>query len=269
VAYSIVPLGGSHTPAPDAPPVEHVDAEYEPPSRAEVDYPIMREMHEASSLLTPTEVAAWREDRIESTPDAERAATERILVRPYDEQTRPADPLENVVLRRGSTRRFARGAAWKSDELATALLQATRLIETDFSAGDVMLNDLYLIVHAVDGLAPGAYRFEAPGGFELLRAGSFRREAGYLALEQELGARAAAVVFFLADLERVPATLGGRGYRAVQLEGGIRTGRVYLGAVAARLAATASTFYDDEVTAFFAPGTAKTPLLCAAVGRRR
>jgi len=50
---------------------------------------------------------------------------------------------------------------------------------------------------------------------------------------------------------------------------GIRIGRVYLGAFARGLGATASTFYDDEVTAFLAPEEGLSTMLCAAVGRRR
>jgi hypothetical protein len=56
-------------------------------------------------------------------------------------------------------------------------------------------------------------------------------------------------------------------YRAAQLEAGIRVGRVYLGAFARGLGATASTFYDDDVTSF-APEERLSPMLCAAVGRR-
>jgi hypothetical protein len=142
-----------------------------------------------------------------------------------------------------------------------------------YAAGDIPLDvppcaEIYFIANAVDGLAPGAYRFTAPATFELLREGNFRREAGYLALGQALGAYAAATIFFLADLDAALEAHGNRGYRALQLEGGIRGGRVYLGAYARGLGATASTFYDDDVTAFFAPGSTKIPLLCAAVGRR-
>ena len=87
-------------------------------------------------------------------------------------------------------------------------------------------------------------------------------------LEQELGARAAATIFFLTDLEEALATHGNRAYRAAQLDAGVRAGRVYLAAFARGLGATASTFYDDDVTAFFGLEPAKAPLLCTAVGRR-
>jgi hypothetical protein len=128
-------------------------------------------------------------------------------------------------------------------------------------------NELRLIASAVDGLEPGAYRFEPPDGFELLRAGDFRRQAGYLVLEQFLGALAAAVMFAMADLDTVLERHGNRGYRAVQVEAGIRVGRIYLGAFERRLGATASTFYDDDVTAFLAPEEGLSPMLCAAVGQ--
>jgi hypothetical protein len=130
-------------------------------------------------------------------------------------------------------------------------------------------NELRVIVNAVDGLESGAYRYRPPDGFDILRAGNFRRQAGYLVLEQLLGARAAAVIFAMADLEAVVGRHGNRGHRAVQLEAGIRVGRIYLGAFARGLGATASTFYDDDVTAFLAPEDGLSTTLCAAVGRRR
>jgi hypothetical protein len=81
-----------------------------------------------------------------------------------------------------------------------------------------------------------------------------------------LGALAAATTFAMADLDAVLERHGNRGYRAVQLEAGIRVGRVYLAAFAHGLGATASTFYDDEVTAFLAPEEGLSPMLCVAVG---
>ena len=124
-----------------------------------------------------------------------------------------------------------------------------------------------MVANGVDGLGPGAYGVSPPCGFELLRRGEFRAEARFLVLEQPLGALAAAVVFVLADLDRVFRERGDRGYRAVHLDAGIRTGRIYLGAFARGLAATASTFYDDDVSRFLAPEL--SPILCAAVGYAR
>src|ERR1700693_5941287 len=61
VAFSLVPLG--YAPGrPPKPPAEvfPLGLETVPLSRPEIDYPLMREMHSASSLYSPAEVAAWR-----------------------------------------------------------------------------------------------------------------------------------------------------------------------------------------------------------------
>ena len=59
------------------------------------------------------------------------------------------------------------------------------------------LNHLYLIVHAVEGLEPGAYVFHrGRGSLECLKPGDFRSQAGYLGLQQALPADAAVDVFF-------------------------------------------------------------------------
>ena len=69
------------------------------------------------------------------------------------------------------------------------------------------LVDLFLIVNAVDGIAPGAYVYRA----ERARARADPRgrvprpRVGYLTLEQALGGRRRGVIFFLAPLDAVLA----------------------------------------------------------------
>ena len=77
----------------------------------------------------------------------------------------------------------------------------------------------YLIVNAVEGMEPGAsfYQHES-GTFDLLKPGAFRRESGYLWLEQPLGADSSALICYMADLTRVLAALGDSGYRDAHLE---------------------------------------------------
>jgi SagB-type dehydrogenase family enzyme len=171
---------------------------------------------------------------------------------------------DEVFRRRGSVRDFSPEPIAR-DELVAILAGAMGAIPLDVPPS----NEFRLIANAVAGLEPGAYRFQPPDGFALLRAGDFRRQAGYLVLEQYLGALAAATMFAMADLDEVLRRHGDCGYRAAQLEAGIRVGRVYLGAFARGLGATASTFYDDDVTAFLAPEEGLSPMLCAAVGSRR
>ena len=147
--------------------------------------------------------------------------------------------------------------------------RATRGVPGDFlDPPGTSLLDLYLIVHAVEGLAPGAYYYRrSERALELLREGSFRDEAGRLGLSQELPADAAVNVYSLCDLARVLPRFGNRGYRAAQLEGGITGGRLYLAAYAQRFGASGLTFFDDEVTEFFSPHAAgKSVMFLVALG---
>jgi hypothetical protein len=72
----------------------------------------------------------------------------------------------------------------------------------------------------------------------------------------------------MVDLEPVLAAYGNRGYRAAQLHPAITAGRLYLAAYALELGATGLTFFDDDVTAAFAPHAgSKSVMFLIAVGR--
>jgi hypothetical protein len=130
------------------------------------------------------------------------------------------------------------------------------------------LVSLYVIVNAVDGVAPGAYAYWPERGLELVRAGDFRREAAFLTLEQALGGDAAATIFFMAPLDAILATSGERGYRLANLDAGVAGGRAYLAAYASGFGATGLTFYDTEVVRFFAPHAAGLDtIFVTALGR--
>src|SRR4029077_20024112 len=91
------------------------------------------------------------------------------------------------------------------------------------------LVDLYVTVHAVAGLEPGAYAYyREPHALEQLAAADVRATSTRLCLEQALGGMSAATVFFLADLGRVLGHWGNRGYRAANLEAGLIGGGALL-----------------------------------------
>ena len=267
VAFSLVPLGYASAP-PEQPPanLDPLGLETVPLSRHEIDYPLMREVHAASSLVSSKEVARWRG----GTPLTNfPPPTGRVVeFQPLSDEAMPRDPIEQVILRRGSSRRFARSPITLA-QLSTMLDRATRGVPADFldPAGS-QLNHLYLIIHAVEGVEPGAYVFHRGRGvLECLKQGDFRDQAGYLGLQQALPADAAADVFFMADLRTILQRYGNRGYRAVQLEAGIIGGRLYLSAYAQRLGATGLTFFDDDVTAFFSPhAEGKSAIFLVALG---
>jgi SagB-type dehydrogenase family enzyme len=188
---------------------------------------------------------------------------------PLSDDTLPRDTIEEVVMRRGSTRDFARESITFS-QLSTMLDRATRAIHADFlSPAEPSLNDLYLIVHAVDGLPAGSYVFRRQQrALALLKEGDFRREAGYLGLGQAIPADCSVDVYVLADLKNVLERFGNRGYRAAQLEAAIMGGKLYLAAYAQRLGASGLTFFDDDVTEFFSPDAAgKSVMFLIALGK--
>jgi SagB-type dehydrogenase family enzyme len=288
VAFSLVPIGYdsglSAQIAPRAPAdLSPLGFETVPLSRHEIDYPLMREMHASSSLNSGEEVGAWREHTPPRSTDTELTNLPPptlppptgpvIELQPLPDAEMSSDPIEQVILRRGSSRQFARTPI-SFPQLSTILDRATRGVPADFLSSSFddpvrsQLNHLYLIVHAVDGLASGAYVFHRNRGvLECLKQGDFRKQAGYLGLEQQLPADAAVDIFFLADLRPILGRLGNRGYRAVQIEAGILGGKLYLAAYAQRLGATGLTFYDDDVTRFFSPhADGKSAIFLVAVG---
>jgi SagB-type dehydrogenase family enzyme len=228
----------------------------------------MLEMHAASSLESEEEVAQWRGKQLVLASSAQ--AGEEVQLQSLPEEEQPKDTIEQVILRRGSTRSFDKTASITLAQLSTIFDCATRGLPADsLKPPGTQLNDLYLIVHSVEGLKPGAYFFgRERNTLELLKAGEFRAEAYHLGLEQQLPADACVDIFFLADLNRVLERYGNRGYRAVQLEAGAIGGRMYLATYAQRLGATGLTFFDDDVTNFFSPhAKGKSAVFLLAIGK--
>jgi len=275
-ALSLVALGQAPSRINEfSPVVEPLVFETEPLSESEVDYPAIVAMHEASSLEQEAEVVSWRHDAA-ATVSVPLGVKSRspisksgwIPLDPLSDETIPNETLEEVIQRRGSTRQFTRESI-TFKQLSTLLDRSTRDIPSDFLRSGEALNDLYLIVHAVEDLSPGAYVFHRESrALELLREGEFRREAGQLGLGQEIPADCSVNVFFLADLNKVLQRVGNRGYRAAQLEASVSAGKLYLAAYAQRLGASGLTFFDDDVIDFFSPHAAgKSVMFLLALGK--
>ncbi|MGH2500353.1 MAG: SagB family peptide dehydrogenase [Candidatus Limnocylindria bacterium] len=246
MAVALVAIGSGAPTPPNATTMEEIGFPTEPLSRRQVPYPAIENANRASSLPTAGAVAVWR-----AHADATSAASAAQLA---------AGPAEAVIRRRRSARRFSYGAI-ALQQLELALAFASARIPGDAFGADLV--EPFVIVNAVDGMASGTY---GPG-LAPIRHGDFRRAAGELALGQELGASAAASVYFLSDLDAAFARFGERGYRVAQLAGGIAGGRLELAATDMGLGATGLTFFDDEVTRFFEPAAAgRQVMYLAAIG---
>ena len=269
VSLCLVSIGRtseSSLPAPREAPT--LGLETIPLSEYEIEFPAMLEMHDATSLESVEDVSQWRGKQPIIPPYA--AAGEEVRLQPLPEEEQPKDTIEQVILRRGSTRAFDKTASITLAQLSSILYYATRGLPADFlQPPGEQLNELYLIVHSVQGLKPGAYFFRRePDTLELLKEGEFRDEAHHLGLEQDLPADACVDIFFLANLTRILERYGNRGYRAVQLEAGTIGGRIYLSAYAQHLGATGLTFFDDDVMNFFLPHAKdKSAIFLLAVGK--
>jgi SagB-type dehydrogenase family enzyme len=266
---ALVALGFTESSPPPPPYIARLDVPTAPYSARELDFPLIRQAHRATLLATGEDAAAWRARAI-STPEPESGAT--LLPLPeIDPIDLPAEPIEAVIRRRGSSRRFAREPI-ALGQLSTLLDLTTRGLPSDaLGTAGAPFNDVYVLVNAVDGLEPGTYVYhrESHALEPLARMDEIeaRHLAHFLALDQELGGDAAVNIYLMADIDRVLATFGGRGYPLAQLGGALVAGKMYLAAYALGLGATGLTFYDGSVTDAFSPHAAgKRAMFLIAVG---
>ncbi len=267
VALALVPLGEDKGSPPPSPKVTPLRLETLPLSKSETDYPAIRAIHEASSLISEEEATDWH-GTIPS-PKTPPPSGKPLALESLTDAELPKESIFDVILRRGSAREFAKEPI-TFRQLSTALDRATRGIPGDFlNSSSPCLNSLYLIVNDVEGLAAGTYVFHGKErALEQLKEGQFRGEAGHLGLGQELPADASVNIYFLSDLKPVLEQFGNRGYRAAEMEAAILGGKIYLSAYGQGFGATGLTFFDDDVNAFFSPHAGdKSVMFLVALGR--
>lgn len=272
-AIALAPIGPSlagaprHDTRPDPEPVPVVaNPRFLPLSGKEAEYPEIWKIHEASGLTTNWEVAQWL-DKKTFPGSRRRAGLEDTPLGGHPSQ--PAG-LGDVILRRGSSRRFSRSTISLA-QLLTILYNSTRGVPLDFLKEGESLVDAYLIANTVDGLASGHYFYNREdNSLEQLDTQdqmASRNESEYLCLGQPLFGDASIVFFLMTNLNVVLNFLGNRGYRACQFEAGVIAGKAYLSSYAQGLGASGSTFYDDAVTESFSPhAREKSTMMAIGVG---
>ncbi|HEV2124671.1 MAG TPA: SagB family peptide dehydrogenase, partial [Chloroflexota bacterium] len=177
-------------------PLAPLDVEPAPLPEYQSHFPAIRAIHDASSLTDPDQVAAWRSAPAPNIPPAPTPAAHLVPLQPAHDADLPERPLEQVIIRRGSTRQFSREPS-TFRQVSTALDRALRPIPADFLPSGATVSDVYLIVNGVEGLQAGAYVLHSDrSALELLKAGDFRQEAYHLALDQDLGGDASVNCYF-------------------------------------------------------------------------
>ena len=257
-SVALLPLGAG----PGAPPVHapvRLDVPVVPLSRSPIDYPLIREAHAATMLDGTAPVGP-------PLRHGEKDAVSDESLIPVGEGEPLTRTLEDVILQRGSSRRFARDPI-RLSALAAMLDAAARPTGPDGADTGEAFNALYVIANAVDGLPEGIYCYRpALRSLEPIRSSDTRVLAEHLDLDQPLGGDAAADLYFVADMSAVVGRWGARGYRTAHLDASIRAGRIYLAAYALGLGATGLTFYDDEVVEALGAGPGSAVTFLVAVG---
>ena len=267
----LVALGRTAAEPPPAPPVEPMDLPIEPYSVRELDLPLIRETHQATLLASGADAATWRAVVSPAAKTNPVPAVSLVTLPEPGSISVPPDSIEDVIRRRGSSRRFAQDSITLA-QLSVLLDRTTRSLPSDTLGPDgIPFNDAYLIVNAVEELTPGTYLYHrqqhALESLRPLRQDEAREQSTYLALEQDLGGDAAVNIYFLADLDAILARSGDRGYRLAHLGAALVAGKLYLAAYALGLGATGLTFFDDAVIDFFAPhAAAKRVMFLIAIG---
>lgn len=249
---------GSGAEVPPADPPARLDLPVVPLSRDPIDYPLIREAHAATVLQDSAPLGSTG---LRNEPIADGSFIELPEPEPLDRE------LEDVILQRGSSRRFAREPIPLAS-LAALLDAAAQPTGLEGSPNGETLNDLYVIAAAIDGLEEGIYRYRPSlRALERVSVRETRELSRHLALDQPLGGDAAANLYFIADMPGVLDSWGARGYRTAHLDASTRAGRVYLAAYALGHGASGLTFYDDEVVEAVGatPGSAVTFLVAVGV----
>ena len=167
---------------------------------------------------------------------------------PVDMPDASSAPVERVVLSRSSQRRMDPEGSL-SQRVALSILAA--------GMRGVSLPH-FVVVHAVDGVDPGVYRWPDLG--LPVRAGELRKELYRVCVDQGLPRDAALVVIGAADI----GALDDREYREAQLTAGLVEGRLHLAAYALGAGASGMTFLDSEIPALL--GEPLDALLFTCVG---
>ncbi len=140
--------------------------------------------------------------------------------------------LKSIISRRRSIREFTGSPISKAKYGAVwSMLRKDIALDCD---EDVQI---YSLVHRVTGMESGLYDYD-----RCLRKGDFSTMAGYLCLEQPLGADGAATFFLVGDSEN---------YLALMMKAGLLGQRIYLASGLQGLGCSGiGAFYDLEVADF-------------------
>ncbi len=208
-------------------------------------------------------------------------AAEKLIALPPPETAAPSPvDFKQLVDKRESVRHFGPQALGRAE--LSYLLWCTQGVKnwqpphyslrTVPSAGARHALETYLLLHRVEGLEPGLYRFVASQHALLLLDASADTTAALFraCLEQDFVMTCGAVFFWIADIARMRWRYGQRGYRYIHLDAGHVCQNLYLSAesVNAGVCAIAAFADKDLDRALGLDGRERFAVYVAACGKK-
>ncbi len=159
-------------------------------------------------------------------------------------------PTEIAITRRRSVRSYGT-TPMTVDELAKVLLLTGGLTtdgrRTHPSSGALYPIETYVVVHDVDGVAPGVYHYGVERHeLHTIRTGDFRQYVVDKGLNQDFLGEGSAVIYLTMIFQRMRFKYGERSYRYGLIEAGHLGQNLYLAATSLGLGACAVGAYDDR-----------------------
>jgi SagB-type dehydrogenase family enzyme len=193
----------------------------------------------------------------------------------WGEPSEAAQQLRQTLIKRRSTRHFS-AAGLDLEELALVLDFAyhpehylNQGLDQSPDFFDLSLIETFVAVSDVVGLDAGCYYYAANAEeLRQVRFKNFRRDLHYLCLQQELGLKAAVVIFHTADLGAAIAAYGDRAYRYLHMDAGHLGQRLNLAAVHLNLGVSGiGGFFDDQVNELLSIPNDEAVLYITVLGR--
>lgn len=232
-------------------------------SDKEIDYPAIREMHQAGTTLVPP--ATMGTDMIHELGIVPASWTACSHPSPWPERLNYADAL----FHRRSRRNFVKEPI--SKDYVASLIDSLCAKDNTVSDMDSTYRQSvcigFLAAHVRD-MNPGFYSLDIENkSTALVQPGSFTKEMAHISLDQAWLENASLHFLFLSNMEIIDRTWGPRGYRYAMLQSGRLGERLYIAATAMGLGCCGiGAFYDWEAAELLGLNKTSRLLYLLAVG---
>jgi SagB-type dehydrogenase family enzyme len=212
-------------------------------SNREVDYPLIQKIHQAGQVGTCGRSTCISD--IHGAEDGQRKTLETSAPVVYPE--RPS--FSETFHRRRSQRNFVSQSVTNNQLMG--YLESLLNNDCQLFRGPYMDPNTFcmgLIVNHGEGIAPGYYALNPSRcELEIVKPGRYTEQMAHVCLDQAWLAHAAIHFLFIADLARVDAFWGCRGYRHIMMHAGRLGERLYLESAGMGLGCCGiGAFYDGE-----------------------